>query len=255
MGKTFAMESYTRRLTGLLAGLVALTAMQNARAEPDVTPIAALRERIELSYQQHDAAGMEAARRELLASDGDRAAYYAAYARFRQGLAAEGDNATAGAYIDDCIIELRDYVALHEDDAEARALLGSCYGISTRYHRLGMASRGLEARRQMAAARQLAPQNPWVMLQDGLADYATPRLFGGDRKLAVAKLERAAELFAAAVQEGSRTAAWAAAETWLQLGHMYTKAGHPEDASSAYARAQELARWSTGAPRQLTANL
>ena len=255
MGTTYAMKWDAIRLNLLLAGLLLFTATQNARAESETAPIDTLRDRLELAYQRQDFAGMEYARRELLATDGDRAAYYAAYARFRQGLAAEGNDDIAGAYIEECISELRGYVALHGDDAEARALLGSCYGISTHYHKLGMASRGLEARRQMATARKLAPQNPWVMLQDGLADYATPRLFGGDRKLAVAKLERAAALFAAAVQEGSRAAAWAAAETWQQLGHMYTEAGHTAEASSAFARAEAVAPWRISEPRQLTATL
>ena len=196
---------------------------------------------------------MEAARQELLATDADRAAYYAAYARFRQGLTAEGSGNIAGGYIDECISELRTFVGRHPDDAEARALLGSCYGISTHYHRLGMATRGLEARRQMAAARELAPQNPWVMLQDGLADYSTPRLFGGDRKLAVAKLERATTLFAAAVREGSRIAAWGAAETWRQLARMYSETGRAADARSAYDKAQALTSDRINPPVQLAA--
>ena len=157
----------------------------------------------------------------------------------RSSLAAR-DTATAGAYVDDCIDELRSYLAHQPGDAEARALLGSCYGVSTRYHRLGLASRGLEARRQMAAARKLAPQNPWVILQDGLADEATPRLFGGDRAAAITKLERAATLFESAVKEGSRAAAWGAAETQLQLGRMYGEAGREAEAARALEQARSL---------------
>jgi hypothetical protein len=72
----------------------------------------------------------------------------------------------------------------------------------------------------MAAARELAPHNPWVILQDGLADDATPRVFGGNRQRAVDKLKRAAALFDSAVREGSRAAVWGAAETRLQLMRM-----------------------------------
>jgi hypothetical protein len=215
----------SRRWAGwlLLAPLLLLDASQTAGAEPAASE--GLRERIEWSYRQGDVAAIEAARRELLAGHGENGSFLAAYARFRQSLAAGNDRTAARTYVEDCIGELRQYVERHPADAEARALLGSCYGISTRYHRLQMASRGLEARRQIAAARELAPHNPWVVLQDGLADEAAPRFFGGDRKLAIAKLERAASLFQSAARAGSRAAVWGAAETELQLARMYRESG------------------------------
>lgn len=230
-----------------LAALLAAAPVVNATQEndPDTTFLHTLRDRVEIAYQDQDVAGIEAARQELLAAagtrDDGRAVYYAAYARFRQGLLAADVADEARDYVDACIGELRPFVERNPADAEARALLGSCYGISTRYHRLGMATRGLEARRQMAAARELAPRNPWVMLQDGLADYATPRLFGGDRKLAIEKLERSTALFAASMKEGSHLAAWGAAEAWLQLGQMYRESGRADDARMALETSRSLA--------------
>ena len=224
-----------------IAFAAALAFAPAAFATSDETSVALLRDRIEIAWQARDSGAIESARESLLRTGADAAPFYAAYARFRQALIAEGDADRARGYVDACIDELRTYIAQVPGDAEARALLGSCYGISTRYHRLGMASRGLEARRQMAAARELAPANPWVVLQDGLADYATPRLFGGDRALAIRKLERATDLFAAAMQEGSRRAAWGAAETWLQLGQMYRETGREGDARVALENARRLA--------------
>ncbi len=232
----------------LLALLWLIGAAQNARSETSPVAMDAFRDRIESSWRAQNAGAIEAARRELLASADERAAYFAAYARFRQGLLAASDAEAAARHVDDCIAELRAYIARRPGDAEARALLGSCYGVSTRYHRLGLASRGLEARRQMAAARGLAPLNPWVMLQDGLADEATPRLFGGDRAAAIAKLERAAALFESALREGSRTASWGAAETLLQLARMYREAGRAADAARALERAGSLTPSSAGPP-------
>jgi hypothetical protein len=243
------------RFLAMIATFFLVLAVRHARADTEAPAIATLRDRVELAYQARDPAGIEAARTELRLAvngpEGDRAGYFAAYAAFRQGLLLGDEGRDGGPQIDTCIAELEGYVGRHPDDAEARALLGSCYGISTHYHRLAMASRGLEARKQMAAARALAPLNPWVMLQDGLADYATPRLFGGDRKLAIAKLEQATGLFANAMQAGSRLAAWGAAEAWSQLAQMYREAGRGAEAVAATERAVALRR--TGASRQLAA--
>ncbi|MEQ1803713.1 MAG: hypothetical protein ABL989_17450 [Gammaproteobacteria bacterium] len=226
----------------LLSGLAASTA---ALAEP----FEDLRARIEQGYQDRNMASVESARTELLrlastpqrpAAEAASAAYYAAYARFRQALATEADRTAARGYLEDCITELQGVVSRQPRHAEARALLGSCNGMSTLYGVMATMTRGLEARRQMAEARRLAPDNPWVVMQDGLADWATPRLFGGDRELALTKLERAAGLFASAMQSGSRIAAWGAAEAWHQLGLRYQELGRESDAERAFERASSV---------------
>lgn len=208
-----------------------------------------LRIRIEQGYQERNLASIEAVRTELLdlaaAPQRDKvttasAAYFAAYARFRQALAADADRPAARGYLEDCITELQAVVRQQPDHAEARALLGSCNGMSTLYGVMATMTRGLEARRQMAEARRLAPENPWVVMQDGLADWATPRLFGGDRQLALVKLERAAGMFGRAMESGSRIAAWGAAEAWHQLGLRYQELGRDNDAELAFERASAV---------------
>jgi len=229
-----------------LARLLILAGMLMVAASPSaMAGLASVQERIEAAYHDRDADGLEQSRRELLAHgdpamDGDQVAYLAAYARFRQALLAEADQPRAREYLDLCIADLQGLVLRRPDHAEAIALLGSCYGISTRYYPLALATRGLKARAHMTAARGLAPDNPWVLLQDGLADYATPALFGGDRRLALRKLERAAAMFGEAARDGSRIAAWAAMETCLQLAGMYRETGHPVEAEQALARAGTL---------------
>ncbi len=207
------------------------------------------RTRIEQAYQDRDLAGIEAARADLLShatgpgrqrAEAGEAAYYAAYARFRQALAVAADKPSARAYLEDCIRELKVVVGKQPEHAEARALLGSCYGMSTLYDVLATMTRGLEARRQMAVARRLAPDNPWVLMQDGLADWATPRLFGGDRELSVTKLERATALFTTAMDNGSALAAWGAAEAWQQLALRYRELGRTGAADRAFSRASSL---------------
>jgi len=244
---TPALRRRTPCGSGLAATLALLAALLASPAAPGGT-FDGLRIRIEQGYQDRNLASIEAARTELLrlAADPERApetasaAYFAAYARFRQALAAESDRAAARGYLEDCITELQDVVREQPGHAEARALLGSCNGMSTLYGVMATMTRGLEARRQMAEARRLAPDNPWVVMQDGLADWATPRLFGGDRELALVKLERAAGLFADAMESGSRIAAWGAAEAWHQLGLRYQELGRGDDAKMAFGRASAV---------------
>lgn len=180
-----------------------------------------------------------------------KARYYAAYARFRQALAAADDRSAARDYLEDCISELKSLVGLQPAHAEARALLGSCYGMSTRHDVLSTMTRGLEARRQMAEARRLAPDNPWVVMQDGLADWATPRVFGGDRELAMTKLVRAAGLFAEVPGTDSPAAGWGAAEAWYQLGERYLLLGQAAEAEDAFRRAASLVPAASPGSRRL----
>lgn len=210
--------------------------------------------RIEQSYQRQDLRALEEVRRELLAladapARSADAGYYAAYARFRQAMVAEADRPAAAGYLEDCIAELGSLVSRVPGHAEARALLGSCQGMSTLYNAFTTMVRGPEARRQLNEARRLAPDNAWVVMQDGLADWATPRLFGGDRERAVAKMERAASLFADAFAAGSRLAAYGAAETWRQLAPRYEALGREAEARLALERASRL----TGEDVQLAA--
>lgn len=241
-----------RRL-GLLAA--AVLALLPGLAAADPAQLEFLVDRIETAYQTSDLAGLEDTRRQLLrqastAPAHSRAGYYAAYARFRQALGSTGDKDSARAFLDDCITELTAWVGSHPRDAEARALLGSCYGMSTTHYPLALVARGLEARKHMAMARELAPANPWVLLQDGLADFATPRLFGGNRSAAIAKLERAARLFADAHAGGSQPAGWAVVETWQQLALMYAATGQQAAAAEASDRAANLPRPASARLRQ-----
>lgn len=239
----------SRRVSSVRLGLLA-TAFFSALpglAAGEPAHIVALVDRIEVAYQGSDLGGLEDARQTLLrhsaaAPADSRAGYYAAYARFRQALGSTAAPDNARSYLDDCIAELTDWVGSHPQDAEARALLGSCYGMSTTHYPLGLVARGLEARKHMAAARELAPANPWVLLQDGLADFATPRLFGGNRTAAIGKLQRAALLFADAHASGSRPAGWAVVETWQQLALMYAATGQKAAAADANERAATLPR-------------
>lgn len=222
----------------LAAGL----ALQTATGMPVNDPqLANLRDNIERSYNTNNLKAIDSIRLAILnigetaAEDSPRrdlATYLAAYARLRQSLLVADDKTLASSYLEDCIVGLKALLE-RRDDAQARALLGSCYGASSRYHFLGAAWRGLEAGRQIARALEQAPDNAWVVFQAGVSDYETPMMVGGNKKRAIGKLRRAAVLFSQSRPPGSSEPVWGEAETWLYIGRTHQALGETEAAREA----------------------
>jgi tetratricopeptide (TPR) repeat protein len=234
-----------------LAALLAVgLALQTATGMPvNDSQLANLRDNIERSYNSNNTKAIDSIRLAILnigktAGDNserrDLATYLAAYARLRQSLLVADDKALAGSYLEECIISLKALLE-RRDDAQARALLGSCYGASTRYHFLGGAWRGLEAGRQIAKAVEQAPDNAWVVFQDGVSDYETPMMVGGNKKRAIGKLRRAAALFSQTRPAGSSEPVWGEAETWLYIGRTHQALGETEAAREALQTGQAMA--------------
>jgi cytochrome c-type biogenesis protein CcmH/NrfG len=237
------MPRYARLVLGFLL-LPAATGLAFT-SDPNLL---GLRDQIELAYNRGDIPGIEAAREALLATPAASsqrafAEYLAAYGRLRESMVAADreDKPAASRYLDDCIDELKPVVAAHPGFAEARALLGSCYGASTTYHVLSSTVRGMKGGQQLAEALKIAPDNPWVVFQNGVSDYSTPAIFGGSDKQALKRLLRAAELFAAARPPGSTSPAWGEAEAWLYIGRVYQSLNQPAQAREALQKASRLA--------------
>ena len=244
------------RVISILPGCVLITlmavwpAVQPAHAMPVDDPgLTTLRDGIEHAWNQRDMQAMEAGRQAISAlgsapkatpSQHDLAIYLGAYVRLRQSQLNVDQKDQARNYLEDCITALK---ALTErnDDPEARALLGSCYGASSRYYFLAAAWRGLEAGRQISAAVAEAPDNAWVVFQDGVSDYEKPMMFGGNKRRAISKLLRAAALFAASRPPGSTQPVWGEAETWLYIGRAQLAVGETKAAREALQTAMAMA--------------
>jgi tetratricopeptide (TPR) repeat protein len=227
-------------------------------AGAETTDIDSLRSQVDEAYYARDANRVEKVREALLApgrspADADTALYYAAYARFRQSLLAAGDKKAARRYLDGCIEDLEALVARRTDDARAHAMLASCYGTSAQYYLVRAAARGIRAGSHLDEARKLAPDDPWVILQDAISDYSRPAAFGGDKQLAQQKLERAAALFAAEHAPGATAGVWGEAEAWLYLGRLHRDAGRTSEARQALERALALAPANRDAQEELAA--
>lgn len=208
----------------------------------DDPAMAGLRDSIEQAWNRRDMPAIEAGRQAILElgndvgrpeSRRDTAIYLGAYARLRQSQLAAENKGKARSYLEDCITALEALLERRSDDAQARALLGSCYGASSRYYFLGAAWRGLEAGRQISRAVEQAPDNAWVVFQDGISDFEKPMMFGGSKKRAIDKLRRAARLFAESRPTGSLQPVWGEAETWLYIGRTHQALGENEAARKA----------------------
>jgi len=236
------------RVIGTLPGRLLIAVMAVASATPayampvDDPQLAALRDDIERAWNRRDLQAIEATRQAILelgsTTDAttprhDLAIYLGAYVRLRQSQLAAERKDLARNYLEDCITALEALLERRNDDVEARALLGSCYGASSRYHFLGAAWRGLEAGRQISAAIEQAPDNAWVVFQDGVSDFEKPMIFGGSKKRALGKLRRAAQLFAASRPPGPVQPVWGEAETWLYIGRAHQALGETEAAREA----------------------
>jgi tetratricopeptide (TPR) repeat protein len=219
--------------------LTALTAAVPAGLVP-------FRNQIEEGYNARDSSAIEAtvtALRKAASASGqeDLATYYVAFARLRQSAIPGIAKPQARDYLDQCIRELEPLVDRRPDDAQARALLASCLGASASYYVLRAATRGVASEREMSAALKLAPDDPWVVLQDAVSDFLTPAMFGGSKERALARLYRADQLFVASRPAGSTRPVFGESETWLYIGRVQLALGRKDEARKALEQARQLA--------------
>ena len=80
---------------------------------------------------------------------------------------------------------LKEAIELEDNFSDAHALLASAYGqkLGLRPH-LGMVL-GPETKRVLEKSKRLDGNNPRVVLIDGMSDYYTPAMFGGDKQRAI----------------------------------------------------------------------
>ncbi|MBS0374994.1 MAG: hypothetical protein JSR73_10465 [Proteobacteria bacterium] len=180
--------------------------------------------------------------------------YQAAHAAFRLAQVARARRdpkqleAAAGA----CLAGAEKLVEAEPRSAEALVLESACAGYLGAQGGLfaGSSQRRSEAR--LAAARELAPRNPRVLLLDALA-----RWYQGEPASAAARgeLRRAFEAAAAAFQSPVGAApgepSWGEAEAWLYLGRALEADGDGLGARNAYEKSLLVAPEFAAARRRI----
>ena len=168
------------------------------------------------------------------------ALYYLALCEYRLAtlFAATSDEQTQ--CINRTIEHLKGAIELEDNFSDAHALLASAYGqkLGLKPH-LGMAL-GPETKRVLEKSKRLDGNNPRVVLIDGMSDYYTPAVFGGDKQRAISKMEHALELFAKEEIRDALQPSWGYDEACAQLGIMRQEAGDIEGAREAFVKALDV---------------
>ena len=168
------------------------------------------------------------------------ALYYLALCEYRLAtlFAATPDEQTQ--CINRTIEHLKGAIELEDNFSDAHAFLASAYGqkLGLKPH-LGMAL-GPETKRVLEKSKRLDGNNPRVVLIDGMSDYYTPAVFGGDKQRAISKMEHALELFAKEEIRDALQPSWGYDEACAQLGIMRQEAGDIEGAREAFVKALDV---------------
>ena len=158
------------------------------------------------------------------------ALYYLALCEYRLATLFAATPGEQAESINRTIEHLKGAIELEDNFSDAHALLASAYGqkLGLKPH-LGMAL-GPETKRVLEKSKRLDSNNPRVVLIDGMTDYYTPAMFGGDKQRAISKIEHALELFAKEEIHDPFQPSWGYDEACAQLGIMRQDAGDIEGA-------------------------
>ena len=96
-----------------------------------------------------------------------------------------------------------------------------------------------DMQQEQADAERLGKDNPRVWLIEGVGTFFTPAGFGGGPEPALAKLQKAAELFGNDHPAKARPA-WGRAEVQAWLGIVHQKLGHTAESRKAYQEALRI---------------
>lgn len=124
------------------------------------------------------------------------------------------------------------------ENAEAHALRGSVIGDRIEGGLSG-ALLGPRAGSSLEKAMELAPDNPRVVLLQGISSHFTPKTFGGGEEAALEELRRAVTLFEQQ-PEDQGWPSWGMVDALAWLGIVLVERGETEEARALYERALSM---------------
>ena len=143
-------------------------------------------------------------------------------------------------YVNYAIDHLEAATERDETFAEGWLMLSAVYGQKMTVRPLQAVTLGRKFNRAMSRARELAPDNPRVVLLRAITAYNLPRIVGGNKERALEGLYRAARLFEEEVVEDPVLPSWGHEDVYARLGIVFMDRGNLEEARTAFERALEI---------------
>jgi len=166
------------------------------------------------------------------------ALYGAAYAAWRMAFLPGVADAESKALLEGADKDLREVIRMDPKSAEGRALLASVNGYRIRAGGSAM-ELGAEAQELLAAAARLEPNNPRVLLEQGINTFHVPAEYGGSAERAEAQLRQSLALFDRE-PVGRPWPNWGRFDAHVWLGQVLAARGDKDGARAEYDQALKL---------------
>lgn len=147
-------------------------------------------------------------------------------------------NEQADAMLDRAFSYLSSYRNRHPKDAEAIAINSSFLGYRMALHPLKAITLGAKCQQLMQHAVNLAPTNPWVLLDKANALHYTPILFGGNPKRA---LQLYIQSIALLERQGNNGCSWNYLNAYINMAYCQIKLKQYAAAQQTYNRLLTIA--------------
>lgn len=219
--------------------------------------LAAVGHQIESADYAADSSALSKVQQSLLAAtkqpNTDKYAYYyLGYADYSLAdVYADTDPSKATDCLHDADDALDQAIKLDPAFAEAYALLGSSYGFEIGLHPYKGMWLGSKSDKLMAKAMRLAPDDPRVLMLQGLSDFTTPESYGGDKHKALQEFSTALANFGSYKPADAEAPTWGKAQAFVWRGDAEVKANDASAAGRDYQAALAMVPAYKGAAREL----
>ena len=167
--------------------------------------------------------------------------YYIALTDYRIAGLLEGESKDPSEHLNAAVEHLKKATEIDPQAAEAYALLSSVYGWQIGLSPMKSMLLGPRVGKAAQKAKQLAPDNPRVVLNAAISDFNTPKMFGGSKEKGLQGFQLAVELFAQEEPTDPIQPVWGHKEAYAWLGIAYQNRGELESARAAFEKALEIA--------------
>ena len=146
----------------------------------------------------------------------------------------------ASTHLKSAVEHLTTVTRLDPEAAEAYALLSSVYGRQIGLSPIKGMLLGPRSSRALSKAKQLAPDNPRVVLAAAFGDFHTPEMWGGNKDRAMEGFKRAAALFARERPTDPLQPTWGHCDTYAWIGIAHLDHDEHDLARTAFEKALEI---------------